>query len=67
MLAQRAIVEVRRYGAAVKVTAIDPDSLIEVSLQAPAATPQSTLHQLALAKLTRAIARAQDGAPGRVL
>ena len=66
MPAQHPIVEMRRYGAAVKVTAIDPESLIEVSFQAPAATPQTTLHQLALAKLARAIARAKAGAPARI-
>jgi hypothetical protein len=52
-----AIIEIRRYGQAVKVTAADSVSLIEVSLQAPASTPESTLRQLALAKLARAIER----------
>ena len=60
--AQRAIVEMRRFGTAMKVTALDPDTLVEVSLQAPAATPQATLHKLALAKLARAIARAAAAA-----
>ena len=52
-----AIIEIRRYGQAVKVTAADSVSLIEVSLQAPASTPESTLRQLVLAKLARAIER----------
>jgi hypothetical protein len=58
MLARRpAIIEIRRYGQAVKVTAADSVSLIEVSLQAPASTPESTLRQLVLSKLARAIER----------
>ena len=52
-----AIIEIRRYGQAVKVTAADSLSLIEVSLQAPASTPEPILRQLALAKLARAIER----------
>ncbi|HLG89267.1 MAG TPA: hypothetical protein VKZ79_18965 [Alphaproteobacteria bacterium] len=58
-----AIIEIRRYGQAVKVTAADSVSLIEVSLQAPASTPESTLRQLVLAKLARAIER--DAVAGR--
>jgi len=57
MAERPAYIEIKRYGAAVKVTAVDSESLIEVSLQAPATTPQATLCQLALAKLARALER----------
>jgi len=56
-----AIIEIRRFGQAVKVTAADSLTLIEVSLQAPASTPESVLRQLVLAKLARAIER-ENGA-----
>lgn len=45
------IVEFRRVGAAVRVTAMDPASLLEVSLQAPAGYPQALLVRSVLAKL----------------
>ena len=57
MQQRSAIIEIRRYGQAVKVTAADSVTLIEVSLQAPASTSESTLHQLVLQKLARAIER----------
>jgi len=55
---RRVIIEFRQFGSAVRVTAADPVSLIEVSFQAPASTPETTLRALAAAKLTRAIERA---------
>ena len=65
MKAGHAIIEIRRFGAAVKVTAADPDSLVEVSFQAPATAGEAALHQLALMKLARAIERARLGAGSR--
>jgi hypothetical protein len=57
MAERPAYIEIKRFGAAVKVTAVDSETLIEISLQAPASTPQAMLCQLALAKLSRALER----------
>ena len=59
MLSEAPILEIRQLGRACKVTAIDPQSLIEVSFQAPASIPARALHRLALQKLARAIGMAQ--------
>ena len=53
-----AIFEIRQIGSAIKITAIDPQTMIEVSLQAPATTPKIALQRLAMAKLARALERA---------
>jgi hypothetical protein len=53
-----ALLEVRRVGHCLQVKALDPTSLVEISFQAPAASPADQLRKLALQKLARAIGRA---------
>lgn len=51
------LLEFRRIGDVVKVTAVDPDSLIEVSIQGPAGASEAELRQTAVAKLDYVLAR----------
>ena len=51
------IIELVRIGHAVRVTAIDPSSLVEVTLQAPAGLDPATLARAATAKLRYRLAR----------
>ena len=51
------IFEVVRMGAYVKVSAVDPVSLVEVSVVGPAKGPLEPIKQVALRKLKLAIAR----------
>lgn len=51
------ILEFVRIGRFLKVTALDPASLIEVVVYGPTSAPEPTLCRLALAKLRRAIER----------
>jgi hypothetical protein len=60
MASGEVILELHRVGTALKVTAVDPETLIEISFQAPAATPMPSLRQLAAAKLACAVARARS-------
>ena len=46
------ILEFQRLGNAVKVTAIDPETLVEVSLQGPAQASEAELRRAAIDKLT---------------
>jgi hypothetical protein len=51
------IFEIIRMGDYVKVSAVDPVSLVEVSVVGPARGPLEPIKQIALQKLRRAIAR----------
>ncbi|HEX2582405.1 MAG TPA: hypothetical protein VHL08_10590 [Dongiaceae bacterium] len=53
----RYIVEIRRFGNLVQVHALDPETLREVSFQAPLGTSETTLRQLAAAKLAYTLRR----------
>jgi hypothetical protein len=55
------ILEFVRVGRLVRVSALDPVSLIEVVAYGPATASEAALQRVALAKLRRAIERA----PGR--
>lgn len=55
--------ELTRIGAVVKVTAVDPESLIEVSIQGPAAAGEAVLKANAARKLAAVLAR--RAGPGR--
>ena len=62
------IIEFHQVGSYVKVSIMDPQSLTEVSLVAPASLPQSQLAQAAIRKLKYVLARrkgtASDGTAG---
>jgi hypothetical protein len=45
------ILEFQRLGNAVKVTATDPETLVEVSIMGPARSPEAELRRTALDKL----------------
>ncbi len=49
--------EFRRIGRVVKVTAIDPETRIEVSIQGPSSLSEAALARAALAKLRHMLAR----------
>ncbi|GIX16307.1 MAG: hypothetical protein KatS3mg119_0493 [Rhodothalassiaceae bacterium] len=55
------LLEFRRIGRHVKVTAIDPDSGVEVTVVGDAATPEDHLIALARRKLARRLARGGRG------
>lgn len=50
------LLEYRRVGAVVKVTAVDPLTRIEVSIQGPASAGEAELRRIAVAKLAYRIA-----------
>ena len=55
------IFEFVQHGASVKVTAMDPETLVEVSIVGPASAGQATLKAAALNKLKYVLAkRRQD-------
>ncbi len=54
---RRIIFEITRLGEYVKVSAVDPVTLIEVSAIGPARGPLEAIKQVALRKLKRAIER----------
>jgi len=58
------LLEFWRVGAAVKVTAVDPRSLVEVSIIGPASAGEAVLTRNAVAKLERALTR-RSQAPKR--
>lgn len=51
------IIEFQRVGASVKVTAVDPATLVEVSIVGPAAGGEEVLRRTVLRKLDYVIAR----------
>ena len=51
------ILEYQRIGPVVKVSAIDPHTLIEVTIQGPASWGEAALRRTALAKLDYVLAR----------
>jgi len=51
------IIEMYPLGRIVKVSAIDPESLLEVSIQGPATAGESTLKQAAVQKLRYVLAK----------
>lgn len=58
--------EFQQIGAYVKVTAIDPETLVEVSVTGSAAASQHDLKQLALRRLQFVLAkRREDGSKGK--
>lgn len=52
-----AIIEFRSIGPTVKVSAVDPATLTEVSIVAPAAAPQRHMIDVVLKKLRTVLAR----------
>jgi hypothetical protein len=52
-----AIIEFRTIGPTVKVSAVDPATLTEVSIVAPAAAPQRHMTDVVLRKLRTVLAR----------
>lgn len=55
------IIETVQIGSAQRVTAMDPQNLVEVVFQAPSSADQSTIVQLARQKLAWRIAREKQG------
>lgn len=55
--AREVLLEFQRFGAVVKVTAVDPATLIEVSIQGPASAGEAALRRTAIAKLNYMLAR----------
>lgn len=55
------IVEFRRIGSAVKVSACDPATLTEVSIVGSARSPGAVLEQAAIRKLEAALAARRRG------
>lgn len=51
------IFEFVQHGASVKVTAMDPETLVEVSIVGPASAGQAALRANALAKLKYVLAK----------
>jgi hypothetical protein len=62
---RRIIFEIIRLGDYVKVSAVDPVTLIEVSVMGPARGPIEAVKQVALRKLRRAIGGGGAGEPER--
>jgi hypothetical protein len=55
--ADEVILEYQRVGAVVKVSAVDPETLVEVTIQGPAAWGEAALRRTALSKLRYVLAR----------
>jgi len=55
------IFEFLQHGNTVKVTALDPDSLVEVSIVGPANAGQAALKAAALNKLKYVLAKRREG------
>ena len=55
------LLEFRQLGGAVKVTALDPVTQIEVSIQGPASAGEDELRRTAIAKLDYVIRREGQG------
>ena len=58
------ILEFRQIGNAVKVTAVDPETLVEVSIMGSAASGEETLRRAALRKLDYVLRKRQGGGYG---
>lgn len=56
-MAKEVIFEFVQHGTSVKVTAMDPETLVEVSIVGPASAGQATLKANALAKLKYMLAK----------
>lgn len=59
--AREVIVEFRRVGNAVKVTAVDPVTLVEVSIVGSPATSEAELSRIAIRKLDYVLSRRSAG------
>jgi hypothetical protein len=59
------ILEFQRLGNAVKVTATDPDTLIEVSIMGPARSSEAELRRAALDKLEYVLRKRAKGSGAR--
>ena len=59
------ILEFQRLGNAVKVTATDSETLVEVSIQGPANASEAELRRTAIDKLNYVLRKRADGAPTR--
>lgn len=59
------ILEFQRLGNAVKVTAIDPDTLVEVSIMGPARSSEAELRRTALDKLDYVLKKRTGGSGPR--
>lgn len=57
MPADEVILEYQRFGAVVKVSAVDPETLTEVTIQGPALWGEEALRRTALSKLRYVLAR----------
>ncbi len=51
------LLEFQQVGSAVKVTAVDPVTQVEVSIQGPASAGEAALRRTAIAKLRYALSR----------
>ena len=58
------IFEFVQHGTSVKVTAMDPETLVEVSIVGPASAGEATLKANALNKLKYVLAKRQQAQPG---
>jgi hypothetical protein len=65
MARQGVIFEITRIGGSMKMTAIDPVTLVEVSVVGPAHWDESTLRRNAMRKLEAALARRHEGGDDR--
>jgi hypothetical protein len=54
-----ALLEFHQVGAIVRVTAVDPESLVEVTVQGPAAAGPAALERAAVSKLRYVLAKKQ--------
>jgi hypothetical protein len=61
------IIEFVRLGGLVRVSALEPQSLVEVTLQGPAAAGEAVLREAVLRKLDYVLARRRGEAPARPL
>ena len=57
MSSREIILEYQRIGPVIRVSAIDPQTLIEVTIQGPASWGETALRRTALAKLDYVLAR----------
>lgn len=59
MARQETIIEIQRIGAIARVSAIDPESYLEVTIQAPARLSDDELSRVAIAKLNYRLKKTQ--------
>ena len=59
------ILEFQRIGNSVKVTAVDPETLVEVSIVGAASAGQEALRRAAVRKLEYVLGRRKRGPPRR--